>query len=271
MRLSHLAARVITALLLAFTLTARLAAQTTDGGGDDEYDFSDIPVDEEELPYIGVGGGYNLLISFMNFDEINTLGGRFNLDGMKGQLFMHGGGGWTAIGIIPNVRLGVYGGGGSKSVSRTLTVGDSSYVRTLQFSSGYTAAHLDYAIPIAGSFTIAPGVMVGGGGQTVKLTQTHEGGASYSSLFDVDAFQGAALGRDRTALTSRGNIFLFPVVNFEYALTQFIMIRAGGGYQFNFALGEWDDTQGTEILNMPDISANGPTVQVGLFLGLFQQ
>ena len=68
-----------------------------------------------------------------------------------------------------------------------------------------------------------------------------------------------------------GLTMVIPAVNLEYALTQFILVRAGGGYAIPLIKGSWDDTEGTEIRDVPDISPKGPMLQLGLFVGLFQQ
>lgn len=251
--------------LLLGALAAPLQAQ----GGDDDYDFSEIPVEEEEIPYIGVGGGYQLQMVLLNLDDLNNLSTSLGLDKFEGGLFMHGGGGWTAIGIIPNVRLGVFGGGGSKEVTDELMLGQVSHKRSLQFSNGFTAALIDYAFTPAGRFTIAPGLMIGGGSTTVEYTQTRQD-VTFTGLFDSLAVNAPGSGNRQASMT-RSYVHFVPMVNLEYPLTQFILLRVGGGYSMSFG-GTWSDRHGTDIPNVPDkLTADGPTLQVGLFLGLFQQ
>jgi hypothetical protein len=247
--------------LLALTLPA--LAQ----GNEDDYDFSEIPVEEEEIPYIGVGGGYQLQMVLLNLDELNALVGSLGIPEFSGGLFMHGGGGWTAIGIVPNLRVGVFGGGGSKEQSAEDTTGGGTR-RSLQFINGFTAALIDYAITPFARFTIAPGVMLGGGSTTVEFTQTRDD-VSYGSLFAPSPAGGTA--SNHQASMTRTYVHLVPMINLEYALTQFILLRAGGGYSLSFG-DTWTDRHGTDIASVPEkLNANGPTFQVGVFLGLFQQ
>lgn len=263
--------RLFLALMLLGPIGASLRAQDTGGG--DEYDFSDIPVEEEELPYIGVGGGYALLVSFPQWDNLNKQAAALGIqstsggtDAFSGPLFMHGGGGWTAIGIIKNVRLGVFGGGGSKSA----TLDTAGFSRTMRFNAGYTAAQIDYAIPIARALTVVPGVMLGSVTNTLTVVQTAGGTVPFDSLFGPAYFDSSPINRDRLSRISSSSFLVYPVLNIEYAITQFIMLRVGGGYTFNLS-GTWRDEQDVEVTGVPKISSAGPTIQAGLFLGLFQQ
>lgn len=260
--------RVAAIAFAAFLSFNPLLAQ---GGGEDDYDFSEIPVEEEDIPYIGVGGGYQLLVTLLDMTELNKVNASLGLGAFTGGLFMHGGGGWTAIGIIPNVRLGVFGGAGSKEVTKTETIADSAFDRSMRFSAGYTVAHIDYAIPVFSKFTVAPGVMIGGGSTTLEYTQTKEG-TSFSSLFDPAKSNGP--GGDlsyQTSVTRSYPVFI-PTLNIEYALTQFILVRAGAGYSMTTLFGDtWDDRHGNVVSGVPDINADGLTFSAGLFLGLFQQ
>jgi hypothetical protein len=246
----------------------------------DEFDFDEIPLDEGGIAYIGVGAGYVGMLSFMNFDALNTLNHRLGFassDDFKGPLLMHGGGGWTVIGLIPNLRLGVYGAGGSTTKSRSVAINGTDFNRTVRFDVGFTAAHIDYAIPLFRGFAVVPGVMVGSGSNTYKVVQTQSAGANIENfLGGYSGFSDSTIGSsadNRSSTMTRSFLFVYPAVNLEYAITQFVMVRAGGGYQFTNLFNDpvWFDTEGTEIANVPDIKSNGPMVQVGIFLGLFQQ
>ena len=268
--------RQLSALILAlFFVSMPALAQ----GDDDDYDFSEIPVEEEERPYIGVGGGYQLMVTLFDRTALDSVSESLGMGGFDGPLYIHGGGGFTAVGIVENMRLGVYGGGGSKVVTAQLGTGDTSYDRSLRFTSGYTAVHLDYAIPVFGRLTVAPGFMIGGGRTTLEYAQTAKS-ATFGTIFDPVALGGGSSSTlNRQATAAHTFLFLYPALNIEYALTQFILLRVGGGYAFDAgrAFGgndtqTWDDGHGAEIKNVPNgLTASGPTLNVGLFLGLFQQ
>lgn len=255
--------------LLAFLLGIASIATAQPNG--DEFDFDEIPLDEGELPYIGVGGGYTAFLSFMNFDPLNEVTAKLGMEKFGGQLLMHGGGGWTVIGLIPSLRFGVYGAGGSTTKSKSLTFAGTEYNRTVRFDAGFTAAHFDYAIPIFRGFAVVPGFMIGSGSNTFKVVQTQAAGADQENI--LGGFLGGGdtlVNNNRQATVSRSFLFLYPAVNLEYAVTQFVMLRVGGGYQYT-GPGKWLDTEGTEVAGFDAIKSDGPMLQVGLFLGLFQQ
>lgn len=238
----------------------------------DTFDFDDIPVDDVRPPYLGVGGGYLGMLTFMNFDELNKLGTEFGLDDFSGQVFMNGGGGLTAIGVIANVRLGVFGAGGSLDRTVNVTLGGKTYTRTLRFGLGMTAAQFDYAIPIFDGVTIFPGVMLGVGSSTLELTQTSAESPTFDDLVSASAFSDSgSVNFNRSTKLSRSQFYLNPALNFEYVPIQFLMIRAGVGYGALVGSGDWSDQAGATVSNAPDIKANGLAVQFGLFIGLFQR
>jgi hypothetical protein len=269
--MSHLHSLRLAALLLFLLgFVSVVSAQPPS----DEFDFDEIPLDEGELPYIGVGGGYTLFLPLMNYDPLNAFSRNLGMGDFSGQLLMHGGGGWTVIGLIPNLRFGVYGAGGSKKITQGVAISGVDYDRTIRFDAGFTAAHIDYAIPIFRSFSAVPGVMIGSGNNTLKVVQTQRTGATMDNFFG--GFVGGS--DNRQATMTRSFLFLYPAVNLEYALTQFAMIRVGGGYQYSYfgSSSAWTDTEGIEIAEgttilANDIKSDGPMLNVGLFLGLFQQ
>src|SRR5437879_6087952 len=92
-------------LSVVVLILAGVAAHAQDQG--DKYDFSNIPADEQSTPYIGVGGGYLGMLTFMNYDALNKVSGSLGLGEFSGPLLYNGGGGFTAIYILKQLRLGV--------------------------------------------------------------------------------------------------------------------------------------------------------------------
>ncbi len=260
---------LIVTLILLGTGIARAQGGTGNGN---EFDFSDIPVDDETPPYIGVGGGYIGTYSFIKLDELNGIAEQLNVPDFKGGLWMNGGGGFTAIGLVPNLRLGVYGMGGSKYKSQNVTIGSTEYSRTIRFSTGLTVAHVDYAIPLFRAFTLLPGLMLGAGSHTLEVGQTRMPEESFGNLVNPSRFGGdSVFGDNQFVRISRSYFALTPTVNFEYAVTQFFMLRLGATYAVTLAPSDWTDGGDIVIKDVPNVSANGLAVNIGLFVGLFQQ
>jgi hypothetical protein len=249
-----------------------LVSATTSAQEGDEWDFDNVPVDDQALPYIGVGGGYIGMVGFVNYDELNGVAGSLGLPNFDGPLLMHGGGGFTAVYFFPNVRLGIFGLAGSKEVSGDVTLNTASYKRTLRFGLGMTALQLDYAIPLVGSLIAFPGFMVGLNAHELDIMQYRNDNVGFDSLAGPTGFTtpGSDAQFNRATHMSSGSVFLYPAVNLEFALTQFFLLRLGGGYGFNFRYGDWTTNNDVLVNNVPDIKAAGPMVQFGVFIGLFQ-
>jgi|GEM_PF-507769 len=253
--------RCLAGLLLGTILTATAQAQPSEN-----FDFDDIPVDDAGQYYIAIGGGYLGMIPFMNYDPLNTLSSSLGLGMFDGPFLMNGGGGLASILVVPNIRIGVFGAGGSQLASSDVDINGSSYKRSLRFSNSVTALQLDYAIRLAGSLTVLPGVMIGAGNRALELTQSHIDSADFGGIFT----SAAGPGDNRYARISNGYLFYYPAVNIEYAFTKFMMLRGGVGYAGSVGSSKWSDGAGVEIKNVPDIKTDGLTVQFGLFVGLFQ-
>jgi hypothetical protein len=257
--------------LLLFLLGATLSLHAQEG---DEYDFNDIPVDDQALPYIGVGGGYLGMVGFLNYDSLNAIGEGFGMgaDGFNGPMWMHGGGGFTAIYVLPNVRLGIYGSGGKKEVSKTVLLNNVNYKRTLRFSMAMTALQFDYAFPLVGKLTLFPGFLAGLSSYEVNAMQYVQDTIGFSPIFGSTGFNttDSSFHFNRETRVTSSTIFLYPAVNLEYALTQFFLLRLGGGWGWNIQYGEWETPNEVVAKNVPNLLANGPIIQFGVFIGLFQ-
>jgi hypothetical protein len=257
--------------LVLFLLGATLSLHAQEG---DEYDFNDIPVDDQALPYIGVGGGYLGMVGFLNYDELNKIGEGLGMgaESFKGPMWLHGGGGFTAIYVLPNVRLGIYGSGGSKEANSDVTLNTVKYKRTLRFSMAMTAVQFDYAIPLVGKLTAFPGFLAGLNSYELNAIQYRNDSVGFGSIFGSGGFDAGDSSdhfNRETQLTS-STVFLYPAVNLEFALTQFFLLRLGAGYAFNLRYGDWETPNEVVARDVPDIKANGPIIQFGVFIGLFQ-
>jgi hypothetical protein len=248
-------------LVMGLILSGTLSAQNTE-----EFDFDDIPVDDAGQYYVAIGGGYLGMIPFMKFDELNKLSGSLGLGTFDGPLLLNGGGGLASILVVPNVRLGVFGAGGSRLVEADVVDNNVTYKRSLRYGASVTAAQIDYAIRLVGSLTVLPGVMVGAGSQSLELTQTRVDSAGFGGIFTPTPGPDA----NHYGRITNSYFFYYPAVNFEYAFTKFMMFRAGVGYAGSAWAGKWADGAGAEIKGVPDIKPNGVSIQFGLFVGLFQ-
>lgn len=259
--------RAVLAAMAALMLSTTAAFAQTD-----DFDFDDIPIDEDEIPYIGVGGGYVNFYSPSLDPQLSTFAESIGLDPFDGGLLIHGGGGWTVVGLIRNVRVGLYTGGGASVQSKVLQIGGDSYERSLRYRVDLTAGHLDYVFPMFfRGFAVIPGVMVGASGHTISVTQTQQGGASFAEVIGGYGTADSIRFNNRQTVMTRNNVFYSPVLNFEWAANVFVLFRLGIGYHGTLSIGDWTDGEGTTINDVPDIKPDGVMGHFGVFIGLFQK
>jgi len=228
---------------------------------------------EEATPYFVIGGGPVMNMMFLNYDDINSQlvdkyfsnPDKYNLDGFYYQF---GAQGMISIGLIPNVRIGVIGLGGQKSLKNPLdtTIGGSQYSRYFDYTIGYTGINLDYAwVPFTGfKFALVPGVTLGWGTIDIETYQTQK-----DIEFD-DIKPESNLANYYTKLET-SYLHVAPMLSFEYSPTFLSLFRASIGYTMSFA-GDWkiNSNQDSKIKNVPDgFNSNGLTLQFGVILGIF--
>lgn len=227
----------------------------------------------ETLPYFGIGLGYFRMLTFTDYEAINQVSddlvgdftGPFNTD-FLGLTFTPG--------IFPNLRAGLYAGIGNKQLTRQVRPQDApdtaTYTRTVYYTQVDGAIQIDYALTVSSAFTIFPGAMIGYGRSTLGASQTRNSGTNFNEVFGGGIFEGTNPNSNRFARALSYHIYAYPTVNFEYTLTPNIMMRLGAGYSVTLATTDWADEGGVKLLDAPDISTDGPSAQIGLFLGLFQ-
>lgn len=251
----------LTAVGLCLAAVAHLVAQNPN----DPFNFRDKPGDPIRTDYWGLGGGYLGSVFVPSYDGVNTIAADLELPEFSGPIIMSGGGGFVSVFFFqPNLRFGFYGMGGSKKVTATRTAdGQTPVVRSLDLRHSVAAAQLDYAIRISSTLTLAPGTMVGLGSFDLESTQSPANGAGVSVL-NPDSTSAAYNAR----LSSK-RIFFYPSLNLEWVPAKVLMLRLGGGYAGTLA-SDWRDNNDVVVSGMPKIDANGPAVQFGVFVGLFQ-
>lgn len=228
----------------------------------DKFSFEETPLSNQASQYFVIGGGFIATWHFTNFDEIhkNARLNDFASADIKAPVFLSGGAGFVAIPYLPNFRVGVFAAAGGKQVSAT--AGDTS--RILHYSLGYTGGSIDYAIQVSKKLTVLPGINIGGGTITIETGQT-VGERDYTKELGVPANPNNFYNK-----MTGGFAFVQPNLNIEYSVTSLSLLRINAGYMLGF-MGSWQaDRSEKAMVNVPkEINSNGLTLQVGLFLGLF--
>jgi hypothetical protein len=228
---------------------------------------------EESTPYFVIGGGPVMNMMFLNYNDINTqlVDKYFNNKDkffMDGSFYQFGAQGIISIGLIPNVRIGIIGLGGQKSLNQTLdtAINSKTYNRNMEITLGYTGINLDYAwVPFNSiKFAIVPGVTLGWGTIDIKAYQT----LKELDFNDIRPESDLANYNMKLA-TSYWHIA--PMLNFEYSPTLLSLFRVSVGYTMSFP-GTWNfNSNGdSKVNNVPTgINSNGLTLQFGIILGIF--
>ncbi len=217
--------------------------------------FEESNVKIENPSYFGLGGGYVGSFLFLNLDEINTISKEMSLNDLKSPFFLSGAQGFTAIGIIPNIRIGFSGYSGLKKVEK---VNDYKTTFGLKYGVGFTGFSIDYGFVIFKNFAILPGL--GLGWSSIEITKYNISNFDWSNL----------KSNIYTSNILEGNfLFLEPHLTVEFAVTPFLMIRLGAQYPFSFA-GKWNVNDVIEVTNVPSsLKPTGFAINFGIFVGLF--
>jgi len=241
-------------LLLSSTLLLR--AQQ------DDLDLSRLEIppapQESSVPYFGVGAGFAGTFLFPDLEAANQKTQQWGLETFSQPLFLGGIEGVVTVGILPNVRVGVFGIGGSKTLQKSFSA-DTQGQADLALSA--TGLALSYALVPFRSFAILPTLAGGWGTFTLELMK-----APTTIRWDdvTPNLAGVFLQRFRASY-----FFVQPQLYVEYAPLPFLLFRIGGGYQFAF-LGSWKLNETATVEAVPNrLKPAGASAQIAIFLGLF--
>jgi len=233
----------------------------------DELSFDEgVSLKDEALPYFAIGVGPVVSFSFPNLDDINVRATELGLGEMKAPFIQAGVELFTAIGLIPNVRVGFSWITGSKSSEGAIGVGTDTVNRTMEYSIGSRTVHLDYAwVPIR-SLSIVPGAGFNWSTQTIS---------TYQSPRDVawtDLTNPSTLAPSPTAFSEmrRSTLAVVPRLNIEYAIAPWVALRAQAAYTLQVGAGDWELDRTVNVTGVPSaIKTTAFSAQLGLFVGLF--
>ncbi|MCX7879623.1 MAG: hypothetical protein N2517_03085 [Ignavibacteria bacterium] len=237
---------------ILFLFALNIYAQEDDNLGNIQFEETNIPTEKPQ--YFGVGGGFIGSLLFIKLEDVNSLVKAWNLKEFKSPTFMSGAQGFTAIGIIPNLRVGF---SGLSSTNRSEEkFGDT--IKGVEFGLTATAFAIDYGFIPFKSFAVLPGLNFGWSG--IALSTYKVGKISWDDL-KQEKFS--------SNLINGSFWYLEPNLKIEFAATPFLMLRLGAGYSFSFSP-KWSLNGVSEIKNVPSsIKPEGFLLNFGVFIGLF--
>jgi hypothetical protein len=250
---------LLAALILLCAVNTNVCAQ------DDklkDFTFDEVPTEEAKPPYFAAAGGFIAMPMVQDFTKLNetvgaVVGGSFNT-----PLWLLGGQGFVAIGVIPNVRLGLFSVAGSSSRESE----SGGVTRRAEYNVSMTGLSVDYAIMPFKGFAVLPGVNLGAGTVSFEASQS-SGSRTFQQTFPT---QGLPPNVNSYMSFIRANhFFVQPTINLEYAFSLLTMIRLNAGYSLSF-IGDWRADKAAPVSGVPtSFNASGFTAQIGLFVGLF--
>jgi hypothetical protein len=209
---------------------------------------------------VGGGGGVTPSWYFLNTADLNDALGvkgfpRLSEDGM----YLFGGRGYAYIMLVPNLRIGGLGYGGSAEERVDI---DGLYRSTkLDVSAG--GVTIEYVIPF-GRFHIAFGGMIGGGSYELTMTQAENSRKTWGGLFPTQLESNA----DRRHVMTSDFLTWQPSLTLEYEIHPFIILDLTGGW-FGGTAEEWELDEHFTVEEMPALDLNGGFLRFGVTFGLF--
>jgi hypothetical protein len=231
----------------------------------DEFSFESTELKQESTPYFAIAGGATFTFQFANFDAINKhiADKGFGVGEFSGQVSLWGGEGFTGVVYIPNLRVGFFSYGGSSLLSKDFPAGDEpGFTREVEYKIGLSGVSIEYAYVPFKSFAVVGGVSLGRGDLSISSYDT-------PAEAEWDSFNPNASLNNSLNVASTNYWLVKPNIHFEYALTNFLMFRAGASYNMSFAY-DWKQNNNATLKNVPDdLNANALQLQAGIFIGLF--
>ncbi|MFM8840218.1 MAG: hypothetical protein ACKOFB_03865 [bacterium] len=239
----------------------------------DELTFEETVIQEEKVPYFGVGGGFMVSLFSPNLSDVNTQLTNVGFSELSTPITMTGALGVATIGIVPNVRISITNLGGSASTpEKTFVANNKNYFRSVTLSNAYTGFGFDYAFSLAKSLYLLPGITGGWGTMDIVTSQYAEG--SSTSNNSIGGFPSDANVFNHSL--SNDYFMINPGISVEFAPAllgndkpRIVTVRAHAGYALSF-MGDWKENGSTIVNNVPSgIEASGLAFQLGFMIGLF--
>ncbi|MFN5874969.1 MAG: hypothetical protein ACK45E_01700, partial [Ignavibacteria bacterium] len=230
-------------ILAAILIVTGSLAATAQDDRLSSLNFDEEPLPEETTPYAAVGVGPVLNLYMPDVADVNAKAASLGLGNLSSPLLMFGAEIYTAVGIVPNVRLGFSWLSGSVGTAADVAVGANTLRRSLDYHVSTRTIHIDYALTASKAFTILPGVGLCWGNTMIDVRQ-NDSNVDWNGIIDTST------SGNNTSLT-QSSLVALPRVSFEYVLTPFLAIRAQGAYAVQFSTSEWQANGYSTVANMP--------------------
>lgn len=208
----------------------------------------------------GAAVGFTPVWTVPNVSTMNTYLNAFGVDQINTSGFIgYGGSGYIYVLVVPNLRIGGIGFGGTTTLSSQNNNG-----RAAEYYAGMGGVTVEYTLPFIKDFAVSVGGIIGGGSTSINLYQ-NSGSQNWDNIWSD--FNSPSNNQRRELKNSFFTIT--PTVNVDYPINRFVAIRFGAGYTIPFSK-TWESDNGNKINNLPsDLSSNSFFIQTGVFIGFF--
>jgi hypothetical protein len=234
----------------------------------DENNEPIAPPSHHTQPKIGGAGGFTQNLLFLDLDPINNILKGSNCAPFDKQpMLLMGGQGYGYIMLIPNLRIGGMGAGGSMETRSLDTSGGQNIRRDVNLSVRYGGVTLEYAVPIIPRLDVSFGLLLGGGSTTIDVYQYTSTNQTWNQVWG-NIRDGASVNQFKTTLSS--SFFVYqPSINIEYAVLRWVGLRLGVSYN-GMAGSDWKSDDKSDLIGVPSsISGKGLMINGGIFVGTF--
>ena len=260
--------RILAVALVSTSILASPVVCSTWFTGDTESSklLAGERLDSFREPMYGGGGGFFMGYIQAKFDNLNAELADMDVPQLSEGIYVWGGGGYGTI--TPRLRIGGMGAGGIRKSGATVSnaAGDTTFIRDFQLSMGYGGVILEYLAIATERFDLSFGAMLGAGGVELQLSQ-RSGIDSWEEVWEnYQTFHGT-----NNHISSRLTAEFFaynPYITAKYWLTEWLAIRASGGYfGGTVSQGNWKENGKAELSDSPEVDFSGYTVRVGFHFG----
>lgn len=212
----------------------------------------------------GAAGGFSPIYVMPDLSPINNYTKQLGISSLAEKGFITwGGGGYAYVMIIPNLRIGGIGFGGT-TVENNIANGIKNEA---SYSIGAGGVTVEYTLPFISNIAVSVGALIGGGSAELKLYR-NKGLATWDGIWDdVSTLNG---DKDFESHILKNEFFTFsPTLNVDIPLSRFVAFRLGVGYLASFS-SDWRVDNDVQISNVPnDLNSSSFFVQTGLYFGFF--
>jgi len=227
--------------------------------------------EEVKPPYFGIGIGYSGALFFPNFDGFNSkLSNNFSFkkDAISAPIFQNGFELFTSIPYLKNVKVGFERQYGSTSAEFN-PENNINTTRVAEINYSSTGLYFEYCYIPSNQLAISFGAEFAEGELGMNIYQS----VSNVDWNDIDENK---TNENFYHETSVGFICIQPQLSVEYALTSWALAKFKISYPITFTevnfitSNKWTYNHLGDLKKAPtEINANGPKVQLGFYIGIF--